>query len=63
MFYLIKNVHLCYVYFVVLLLLLLLLLKEVGNARLRESDPQPNQSKDPSPTIPTYRQKEDKRKK
>ena len=39
--------------------LLLLLLKKVSSARLGESDI-PYQSEDPSPTIPTYRQKEEK---
>ena len=39
---------------------ILLLVKEVGSARLRESDFTPYQSNDPSPTIPTYRQKEEK---
>ena len=38
-------------------LLLLLFLKKVFSARLRESDITPYQSEDPSPTIPTYRQK------
>ena len=44
-----------------LLLLLLLLLKKVSSARPGESDNYtPYQSEDPSPTIPTYRQKEEK---
>ena len=49
---------------------LLLIIKEVVSARLVENDlPQPsdlpfrhNQSKDPNPTIPTYRLKKRKRK-
>ena len=40
------------------LLLLLLLLKKIGNARLGEGDSY--QSEDPSPTLPTYRGKEEK---
>ena len=43
------------------LLLLLLLSKKVSSARLGESDT-PYQSEDSSPTIPTYRQKEEKEK-
>ena len=45
-----------------LLLLLLLLLKEVGRAKQRESDIQYThfQFEDPSTTIPTYRQNEEK---
>ena len=41
------------------LLVGLLLLNKVSSARLGESDI-PYQSEDPSPTIPTYRQKEEK---
>ena len=41
------------------LLLLLLLLKKIGNARQR-GRLTPYQSEDPSPTIPTYRGKEEK---
>ena len=37
--------------------------KKVDSARLRESDIHPIQSEDPSPTILTYRQKEEKWKK
>ena len=38
-----------------------MLLKKVGSARLRKSDIHPISPKtDPSPTIPTYRQKEEK---
>ena len=46
-------------------LLLLLLLKEVRNARTAESGLRsiPCQSKESSPTIPTYRKKEEKGKK
>ena len=43
-----------------LLLLLLLLLKEVGSAKLGETDLHPISPKTPAPTIPTYRQKEEK---
>ena len=43
------------------LLFLILLLKEVGSKMLGESDIQPTyQPEDPSPTIPTNRQKEHK---
>ena len=42
----------------------LLLLKKVGSSRLREIEwYAAYQSEDPSPTIPTYRQKEEKGKK
>ena len=41
----------------------LLLKKNVTMARLRESDIHPISPKTPAPTIPTYRQKDEKEKK
>ena len=48
--------------FIIIIIIIIKERKEVGNARLGESDYTPYQSEDPSPTTATYRKKEEKSK-